>query len=491
MVMLMWSKIMSHSSVPNSPEQPQPVDNSVDVDSRRNQDEWIAVLVALLAMGGIFFWVFGKNDRLGGFNLARSSSSTATQTFPSVSQFLDNPLSTDGSVAFSPSTESPSTSTTSSSSGFQPYSSPRTNRGRRVVNSGAFFPWGQPTQTTTETPTTEEETETPAAVETPTETEETPAATPEAQPTSEATETPTETSSDGSPEGKEPPETPALTEGTVPEEADSETTEKPETPEEETAEATDSAETDEAATAEKSETPEEETAEATDSTDKPRFGLPIPGFGSKPSETDSTAASGSGFSDVPEDYWAKDYIEYFTERKIVAGYEDGSFKPDEPVTRAAVAGQIENAFEFDPNDQNNALEFQDVDSEYWAESAINSTTKTGFLNGYPGEVFRPDQSMTRTEVIVALVSGLDLKPSANPEETLKVYQDADQIPEWAIEKIAAATEAGIVVSHPNTDQFNPSEPATRAEVSALIYQALTQAGKVDPQESEYIVNPKK
>ena len=160
------------------------------------------------------------------------------------------------------------------------------------------------------------------------------------------------------------------------------------------------------------------------------------------------------------------------------------------MSRAAVAAQIEDSLGFVEAERKKPLNFEDVGQSFWAETAIDSTTKTGFLSGYPGDVFRPEKPMSRTEALVALVSGLDVKPSGDPEEILKIYQDADQIPAWAVEKVAAATEAGLVVSYPNTNTLNPNAPVTRAEISAMIYQALVQAGKVDQMPSEYIVNPK-
>ncbi|WP_413161077.1 S-layer homology domain-containing protein [Capilliphycus salinus ALCB114379] len=114
------------------------------------------------------------------------------------------------------------------------------------------------------------------------------------------------------------------------------------------------------------------------------------------------------------------------------------------------------------------------------------------MTGYPGEVFNPNLTVPRVQVLVALASGLDLKLPKNPEQVLQqTYQDAEQIPQWAVEKVAAATQAGLVVNYPETSTLNPNQPATRAEVSALIYQALVESDKAEPISSEYIVKPQK
>ncbi|WP_053221629.1 S-layer homology domain-containing protein [Limnoraphis robusta] len=195
-------------------------------------------------------------------------------------------------------------------------------------------------------------------------------------------------------------------------------------------------------------------------------------------------------SDVPSEFWAKEFIEYTTENQIIVPYKDGTFQPDKPITRAELAAQLENAF-IPQKDQSAQLNYKDVKPDNWAQQAIVDVTQTGFMKGYPGEIFLPNEVVPRVQVLVALVSGLDLKPPRNPEETLKVYQDADQIPKWAVEKIAAATEAGLVVNHPEQNTLNPNQPATRAEVSAMIYQALVESGKAEPISSDYIVKPNK
>lgn len=64
----------------------------------------------------------------------------------------------------------------------------------------------------------------------------------------------------------------------------------------------------------------------------------------KTEEAEAEATPVKGFSDVPQDYWARPYIEALTQREVIAGYTDGTFRPDEPVTRAAFAAQLDKAF---------------------------------------------------------------------------------------------------------------------------------------------------
>ena len=142
---------------------------------------------------------------------------------------------------------------------------------------------------------------------------------------------------------------------------------------------------------------------------------------------------------------------------------------------------------FNSNPTQTAYQFKDVPQDFWATPAIELATKAGYLKGFPGNVFRPQQQISKAQVLVALASGLNLANKSSPTNTLQTYQDAAQIPNYATQKIAAATESGLVVNYPDAKLLNPNRPATRAEVAALIYQALVQTGKVEPIQSQYIV----
>ena len=210
-------------------------------------------------------------------------------------------------------------------------------------------------------------------------------------------------------------------------------------------------------------------------------------------ETETSPTPVTEFADIPEQYWAEPFIKGLAAKKIVTGFPGGAnFQPDKPVTRAELAAQIRSAFE-QPK-RKSAIDFPDVSQDYWAKESIAEAVETGFMNGYavPGSgpnPFRPAQEVSRVEVLVALVTGLNLQAKASPEETLKRYQDSDDIPDWAQAKIAAATEAGLVVNYPDLQALKPNEPATRAEVTAMIYQALLRLGRVEEAPSDYIVRP--
>lgn len=192
------------------------------------------------------------------------------------------------------------------------------------------------------------------------------------------------------------------------------------------------------------------------------------------------------FTDIPRDFWAKRFVDKLSSRKIISGYEDFTYRPQQPVNRAEFASIVGKAFQTDIS--NTKKDFGDIPEKFWAEKDIEKAVSTGFMSGYTDGSFKPEQKIPRVQVIVSLVSGLKLKTPASPEKILSDnFKDADQIPEWAREQVATAYVNNLVVNHPDPNSFNPNKEATRAEVATMVHQALVRMGKFDSIESEYLV----
>ena len=103
------------------------------------------------------------------------------------------------------------------------------------------------------------------------------------------------------------------------------------------------------------------------------------------------------FSDVPKGYWAANYIGYMQQFGIITGYSDGSFRPNAPVTRAefaAIASRFEKLTE-------GSKSFTDVPDTYWAARYINFAATRGWVTGYSDGTFKPENTITRAEVAAA------------------------------------------------------------------------------------------
>jgi hypothetical protein len=191
------------------------------------------------------------------------------------------------------------------------------------------------------------------------------------------------------------------------------------------------------------------------------------------------------FNDVPANYWAQTFIQELAARDIIKGFPDGGFRPNDPVTRAQFAAMLSKAMNKAPI--RGGVSFVDVASNYWAAPAIQKSYTMGFMSGYPGNIFEPSQNIPRVQILVSLANGLNYAPAQDPAVVLQTYADANNIPNYARNSVAAATENRMVVNYPNVQFLNPNQTASRAEVAAFIYQALVRSGQATAIASPYIV----
>ncbi len=192
------------------------------------------------------------------------------------------------------------------------------------------------------------------------------------------------------------------------------------------------------------------------------------------------------FQDV-KNHWAQACIEELADKKIISGYyEDGTFRPNRPVSRAEFAAMLRRAFP-DAKIVRNPVTFADIPTNYWGFKAIRETYQTGFLSGYSGSIFNPTLNIPRWQVLVALSSGLKYTPAGSTAEILNAtFEDAREIPELARNAIAAAAEKRLVVNYPAVKQLEPTRNATRAEVATFLCQAIAKPGQTALVPAQYI-----
>lgn len=104
------------------------------------------------------------------------------------------------------------------------------------------------------------------------------------------------------------------------------------------------------------------------------------------------------FWDVPKDHWAFICVADPADRGVINGYEDGSFKPSQTVTRAERAKMMADAAGVQVSDNN--VYFTDM-ANHWANEYVN--TAKNYLTGYADGSYRPNQAATREDVTVAMV----------------------------------------------------------------------------------------
>ncbi len=173
-------------------------------------------------------------------------------------------------------------------------------------------------------------------------------------------------------------------------------------------------------------------------------------------------------------HWAEDSIAQWQESGLIHGYEDGTFRPDQNVTRAEFVTIMNNAMGFQAKGES---AFQDVKPEQWYYQAVSTAAAQGYCSGYEDNTFRPDRTISRQEAAVMLARVTGLSPDISG-----VADFEDTVSEWAKASVGAVAKAGYMKGYPD-GTFGASKAITRAEAVVSIDKAMErhkkQTGKQD------------
>lgn len=191
------------------------------------------------------------------------------------------------------------------------------------------------------------------------------------------------------------------------------------------------------------------------------------------------------FPDVESDHWAAAQINLLSEQGVIVGYPDGTFKPDDNVTRAEFAAMSIRALGQEHTKVAQPVHFTDITEEYWAYNDIQKALYFDLISSdKEGELFRPEDSVSRAESLSVAVNALTTETIsiAKAKEVLEQqYIDAHTIPEWFIIPAGKAEILGMIVVAPSEQQaaLEAERPATRAEVASILFKMMEQA-KLNP-----------
>lgn len=176
-----------------------------------------------------------------------------------------------------------------------------------------------------------------------------------------------------------------------------------------------------------------------------------------------------------QNHWAQRCVENLAEAGVVSGDPNGHFRPNDPVKRVEFAVMVQKAFAERPP-KHPSRRFTDIPENFWGVGAIEMASQTGFIVGYPDGTFRPNDLISRANVLVALVNGLTVPLSPRPiDEVLSAaLVDWGGIPNYARPQIATAILNQLVVNYPDAQMLRPNFAATRAEVAAFLCQSRLQ-----------------
>lgn len=179
----------------------------------------------------------------------------------------------------------------------------------------------------------------------------------------------------------------------------------------------------------------------------------------------STESLQLGYRDL-SGHWAAEEIVELTDRRIVTGYLDYTFRPNSPITRAEATMMIGKAIELQPS-TNKRQSYQDVSQQHWAYEAIQFASQANVIAGYPDGNFLPSRELSRAEMAIMLANALGFEPLSAGETRFSDVPSRH----WGFEYINRMSAEGLISGYEN-GEFRPNANATRAELSSLIFRVL-------------------
>ena len=171
------------------------------------------------------------------------------------------------------------------------------------------------------------------------------------------------------------------------------------------------------------------------------------------------------FSDI-EGHWAKTVVEEMAAKGVLNGFEDGTFRPDESVTREQFAKILVETLKIAGNTTN--IKFVDIEEDRWSKDYIYRASR--YLTGYENNgkyFFRPTEASVREDVAVAVVQAEGLQTEKPDYTLLNQFSDSGEISEGIKKYVAIAVKNEIMRG--KDGYFDPQGNLTRAEVSQLMY----------------------
>jgi hypothetical protein len=173
---------------------------------------------------------------------------------------------------------------------------------------------------------------------------------------------------------------------------------------------------------------------------------------------------GSLFRDTGQN-WAFKQIEEVAAAGILKGFEDDTFRPAEPVTRAQVVTILSRLLDWPPVQE--SLSFKDMVPD-WAGNAVAAAVARGVVRGYPDGRFLPGRYITRAELCAILDRAV--KVSSGREEM--AFTDMDAVPSWAEDAMGRVVSSGLIRGYED-GSLRPGTSVTRAEMAVIISRYLT------------------
>jgi len=165
-------------------------------------------------------------------------------------------------------------------------------------------------------------------------------------------------------------------------------------------------------------------------------------------------------------HWASRDIKIAKKLELVSGYSDGTFRPDNKVTREEFVVMVSRIFDIQPSSYG-YKSFTDISQSY-AKDYITSLSNMGIIGGYSDQTFKPQNQITRAEVVTILSKLLNF--SQLPVKGNSYFYDTSS--HWANSAITQVSSIGLV-SGRGDGTFAPDDNTSRAEAISLLIRVLS------------------
>lgn len=205
----------------------------------------------------------------------------------------------------------------------------------------------------------------------------------------------------------------------------------------------------------------------------------------KDSEEEEGASGGAGivdiflenivevnFSDI-ESHWSKEYVEKMSGYGFIKGYDDGSFLPENTISKAEYTTLIVRLLGLNKDQVNPNNNFRDVAIDSWYYDTVNVAFDKGIISGNTENEFKPNEKITREDMLVISINALDRQGKTGDisdlqaKDSLLKYKDFNNISESAIISFGKAVKLGLIKGRSET-LLAPSETLTRAEATVIL-----------------------